>query len=195
MTVYSLTPGDKPEGYGESILPLEAAKVHLAVLHDWQDDLIAALRDAAIDWVERYTAIPLAEQAGLVHHRRQMPTGSEIVRLGAWPLIAVTAISYARADGTAASFAPANLMFGVHDEVMPRPGQRWPDDSEGPVTITFTAGLQDAQAQRPALVSAVRMMMAHLYLNREAVITNGATGETPFGVIALCGAHRLPVLG
>lgn len=56
MTLTRLTAID-----GDTILPLVDAKLHLRVTHDEEDTLIASLRNAACEYVERVSGVALAE--------------------------------------------------------------------------------------------------------------------------------------
>jgi uncharacterized phiE125 gp8 family phage protein len=194
MPSFALIPLPKAANYGASIVSLDRAKAHVRVLHDWEDDLIAALRDAAIDWVERHTAIPLAPSEYVWQSEHLCDDlGRNQVRLGAWPVRSITSITYLNAQNQTITVPPTTVRIAQHDLILPSPGAPWRSDVAGGVRIAFEAGLTSAN-ERPALVHAVLLMLGDFYENREAIITGTISGQAPLGVISLCRAHRLPVL-
>ena len=46
--------------------------------------------------------------------------------------------------------------------------------------------MPDIPKGRPPLLHAVRLMLGHLWLNREAVVNGPVAGKVPLGVSALC---------
>lgn len=191
---YELAPFGLPAGYGESILPLAEAKAHLRVEHDDEDVLIAAFRDAAVDAVEKYTGVILAPRTGddaLVWRAESLPPR---VRLGVRPVTGVTAFAYIDSDGDAQTGDVATLRLGPGGEVLLKAGESWPSDINAGVQITFEGGLTAAQRAGTTLVQAVRFMTAHLYMNREHVITGTISGELPDGFRAMCAPYRAVLL-
>lgn len=92
MTLRRLTPIN-----GDAVLPLADAKQQCRVLHNDEDALIAALRDAAIAHVEKLSGIALAPADFEWSTRRY--TESEL------PMRPVTAVTATEADGiTTATF-------------------------------------------------------------------------------------------
>lgn len=178
-----LTPLD-----GEALIPLAAAKAHLRVDLDDEDDMIAAFRDAALDAVQQDTGVALVEQdfswRGAFGRR---------VRLGVRPLVAITSISYLDAAGVAQLVDPDVYRIGLHDEIVLQTGQSWPATADGDdaVTVLFSAG-HAAGAVPGTLLSAARLMIGHLFENRAAVETGGAGGEVPLGFRRLCDLYRMP---
>lgn len=192
--MFELAPFGLPDGYGESILSLEAAKSHLRVDGDGEDDLIAAFRDAAVDVVEKYTGLILAPRVGgnaLVWRAERLCAP---VRLGVRPVTAITGFAYLDSEGGEHDGDPSTLRIVPGGEVLLKGGTSWPSDLDHGIAITFEAGLSAGQVP-PSLVQAIRMFTAHLYLNREAVAATGTIGgEIPLGFRALCSAYRPPVI-
>ena len=189
--LFTLTPVDLVEGYGEGILSLADAKAHLGELSNDFDSLIEVLRDAAIDAVEKYCNVRLNRIENMQARFEGFGPG---MRLGVGPdaTVAVTAISYIDGDGEQADLDTGDWRLDVLGRIIPAVGGGWPI-TYGPVTVTFTAGYTDAN--RPAgLVQAARMMLAHLYIQREAVITGTISSEAPLGFVWLCDRHRMPVI-
>jgi len=185
-----------PEGYGDGLLSLEACKQHLRVDDaddDSEDLLILALRDAAIEYVERYCAVKLAPVAGLTWRAEGLPHGgSGYIDLAVRPVTGITGIGWLDSAGAEVAGAPGNYRFEASGRLRPAPSLHWPSGVAGGVVVTFDAGYPAGEAP-PMLLAAVRMMLGHLYLNREAVIVGTISGEAPLGVTALCSAFR-PVL-
>lgn len=191
--LFTLTPVDIVEGYGDGILSLADAKAHLRVDADYtdDDDLIGLLRDAAIDAVEKYCNMRLARTEGMIARFEGFGPG---MRMGVGPeaTVEVTAISYVDSTGGDASVDAGGWRLDVLGRVIPSVGGAWPS-TYGPVTVTFDAGYTDAN--RPAaLVQAARFMLAHLYSQREAVLTGTISGELPLGFRFHCDRYRMPVI-
>lgn len=185
-----------PDGYGDDILPLDDCKAHLSL--DAEDDefdqLVAALRDAAIELVERHCGTKLGPVTGLTWQAEGLPTRSiDHVRLSIRPVTQITAISWRNSAGDEVAGDPEAFRVKVDGRVLPLVGSEWPTGVAGEVTITFDAGYAEGEAP-PALLSAVRLMLGHLFLNREAVVSGAASGEVPLGVTALCRPFRMPVI-
>lgn len=187
--LFQITPSAVPNGYGEALLSLAACKAWLAVLEDDFDDLIAALRDAAIDTVEQYTGCYLAPRTGLVATFNAFD-GAVAMRLGRGPeaSIVVQSVAYVDAAGAAVTMDDAAWRWTVAG-LRPAIGSTWPMDASQ-VAVTFSAGFA-AGACPAGLLAAAKMFVAHLFANREAVITQGAAGELPLGFRMLCDQHRL----
>ena len=190
--IYELAPFAKPDGYGEGIVSVADAKAHLSIDAgvDEFDLLIAALRDAAVDMVERYCGVRLAPCEGLVWQAERIPAR---LSLGVRPVTQVTDFAYLDSSGVSQSFDVANLRLATGAELRPVPGEAWPGDVAAGVTITFDAGFDD-ETRPAALVHAVKMFLAHLFLNREAVVTGTIATDIPLGFQALCAPFRPVVL-
>lgn len=191
--LFTLTPVDLVEGYGEGILPLADAKAHLRVDADYfvDDDLIGLLRDAAIDAVEKYCNLRLDRTEGMVARFEGFGPG---MRMGVGPeaTVDVTGVSYIDSSGVTVSIDTGGWRLDVLGRVIPAVGSAWPT-TYGPVTVTFDAGYTPAN-RPPALVQAARFMLAHLYSQREAVLTGTISGELPLGFRFHCDRFRMPVI-
>lgn len=162
---------------GEAILPLVDAKLHLKVDTTADDDLIGALRDAAIDHVERVSGIALAS-ADFQLTRSSFPSTGPI-ELPIGPVTDLGTITYYNSDGDSTTFSAARLIEG---SVYPNVSATWPIAYDY-VAIEFTAGLSDP-ALAPGLLAAVRLVLGHLYENRQEA-TEKALTALPLGVRAL----------
>lgn len=180
-----------PSGAGELVLPLDQVKAHLRVLDSDSDDLIAALRDAALMQVEEYTGLRLTARAGLKWRGEVFPASAhQVLRLFARPVTAVTAISYRDSSNAAQTFDVAKVRIADGDALVPVPGESWPTDCAGAIEITFTAGLATLAEIPTPLKSAMQMLIGTLFLYRESVVTQGVSMELPHGFTSLCGPYR-----
>lgn len=189
---YELAPYALPDGYGESIIPLTAAKAHLHVDPDFDldDDLIAAMRDASIDMVQKYCSVLLAENTDLIWKSDHLQSP---LNLGAAPVQEITTITYVDCDGEDASMDVADVRIAALGEVKPAVGKSWPANVGGDVNITFTAGYAAGEIPS-ALIAAAKLFLGHLYANREAVLVGTIASSLPMGFENLCGLYRRPVI-
>ncbi|MEM7301914.1 MAG: head-tail connector protein [Pseudomonadota bacterium] len=67
-------------------------------------------------------------------------------------------------------------------------------DRSDAVRIEVTAGYGDASAVPAPLVTAIKMLVAHWYENREAVVVGSASTEVPMTVAALIAPYRRSLL-
>ena len=179
-----------PEGYGDDILSLEACKEHLRVDGDDEDFLIAALRDAAIEFVEQYCSVKLRSTAGIVWRSASFPVSqSAALSLCMSPVTEISAVTWRDGGGTEIEGVPTDFRMTAKGELSPAIGSAWPTGVGGDVMITFTAGYEAGKAP-PSLLAAVRLFLGHLYKNREAVTDRGTEGEVPFGVRQICASFR-----
>jgi len=59
-----------------------------------------------------------------------------------------------------------------------------------PISVEFEAGFGDVDAVPAALKQVIRMMAAHWFVNREAVLSGATVGELPLGVATLISTYR-----
>lgn len=189
--LFELQPGALPDGYCESILSLAAAKAHLRVLHSSEDDVIEALRDAAVDMIEQMTSLYLARRDGLVWKSTGFGAG---MVLGRGPRAEVASIAYDDTAGVEVVLAADDWRIGPHGRLLPGYGKSWPGNCGGEVRVTFSAGFDDVTTEKPALVTAVKMMLARLFDIRSDVVTGTIVADVPHGVAAICNLHRMPVV-
>jgi uncharacterized phiE125 gp8 family phage protein len=187
---FELAPFDLPETYADSVVSLDAMKAHLALLGDDQDDLVGAYRDVAVGMVEKYCGLYLAEREDVTARFEALPSP---LRLGVWPVTAINSVTWLDQTGAAVVGDEADWRIVRRDEIALKPGRVLPSGIAAGVEIKFTAGFTDAN--RPAaLVQAVKLFAAHLFLHREAVSAGVIAGEIPLGFRDLCGQYRMPVI-
>lgn len=180
------------------VVTLDQAKAHLQVDFDDDDDLIAALVLSAQDHVEQLTSRVLTPRemelslAGfpLTSSGRGTNDAIEIPRV---PVTGVTAIAYTDSDGETVSLVEADWRWSETEAglVMPAFATSWPTsyDERGSVRVTFQAGYEEGLAPA-SLEAAVKLMLGHLYANREGVNVGSTVSEMPLGVMALCAPYR-----
>lgn len=175
------------------MIDLELAKAHLRVDGSAEDALIQSYIDAAAAWVEGFTGRLLTRR----EVTQTLASFGDYVPLwwGPDPDFDTLTIDYLDSDGQAATVTDPR---GVRDRVY-APLGGWPSVLDhSAIAVTYTAGYdEDASAPDPAavpadLVQAQLMLVAHWYMNREAV-NGGAANEVPLGVEAICRRYR-PVL-
>lgn len=187
---FEIAPFALPAGYGDAIVAVPELRAHCQLLETDQDDLVEVYRDAAVDMVERYCELRLAPLTGLMWRGESL---SAAIRLGTGPVTAITAITWLDDQGNTVTGNPADWRIVRRDEIALKPGRTLPSGVAGGVEITFDAGFAAGTCPN-ALVQAVRMFAAHLFLHRETVQTGTIAGEIPLGFKQLCGMYRVPVI-
>lgn len=118
------------------------------------------------------------------YHYNSLP-GIKIPRAD---LSSVTSITYIDPLGVMQALAPSaySVEVGAPGWIWPVYGTTWPATQSfpGSVTIDFVAGYGPTAAYVPeAIRTAMRLMVAHLYENREATVTSSiGLREAPLGV-------------
>lgn len=119
---------------------------------------------------------------------------SDEIRLPGAPVKAVTSIAYVDADGATQTLDSGDYQVDVAGDVAricPVYGGSWPSTrlQNAAVTVTYTLG-ESSSANVPAnLRTAVLLLAAHLYQNREAVSGEGLS-ELPLGVAETVREYR-----
>lgn len=182
-----------PAGYGDSILTVDDCKKHLRVDTSEEDALISALRDASIEWVERFCGLKLGPSQNQSWRSQILPSNPlSAVSLAVRPVTDVTAITWQDGNGVEVTGDVADYRFSENGEFRPIVGGSWPAGVGGEVEVTFDAGFAEGECP-PQLLHAVRLMIGHLYANREAVIVGAVSSEVPLGITTLCMPYR-PVM-
>ncbi len=127
--------------------------------------------------------------------------GSGIINIPYTPLASVTHVKYTDSTNVQFTFASAN--YGVSTARTPGAivleyNKDWPTDTlrnTDPVEVQFVCGYGVAAAVPQPLRQAVRMLAAHFYEHREAVIIGNGSAvdekELPFAVSALIAPYRV----
>lgn len=187
-----------------SVEPLTTAeaKSHLRVDISDDDTLIDAYVKAARLLVERMTnrqLVTATYRLRMDHFwdSRYAKNYEEII-LPRSPLQSVSSITYLDVDGTSQTLASS--VYTVHADDLPgritlNDGEVWPTTQNGTrntVTITYIAGYGDAGSDVPeTLRSAIRLLVGHMYENREGVVVGMTANEVPFAVKSLIECERV----
>lgn len=112
------------------------------------------------------------------------------IRLPYPPLVSVTSITYARADGTEVTLPPTAYVVLTGEPAKVLPVTTWPSEPLAPglpVSVTYEAGngaTEDEQA-------AVLLLVGALHENRQDEVTDGVPRPILFGARALLHPRRV----
>lgn len=158
-------------------ITLAEAKLHLKVDVTDDDDLITALISAAREWCENYTRRSYCDRT-LTLRMDHFPTG---IKLPRGPVLSVTSITYIDTDGNSQTLATDQYQvdtYGVPARITPPVGIVWPVTKIGGlngVSVLYSAGYGtggspfDASVVPASLKAAMKLLIGHWYMNREAV--------------------------
>jgi uncharacterized phiE125 gp8 family phage protein len=175
----------------DTIITVADLKAHLRVTHTQEDTLISALRSAAISWVEEHCNIKLGSYTA----RGYLPDW----RVAYFPIGPVTAITEVKYQTTADKDYTTDLTtlgttLWYTDEIT-QPARiafrDYPttyDYALTPVVVTFTAGYTTMPAP---VLQAIRLLVAHMYENRQEEITGTISTRLKFGLEALLNPFRI----
>lgn len=172
---------------GTDVISLADIKEFLRVDHDDEDTTIGALLDTAVAHVSDYT-------------NRSFLTGGEAVFwLNRWrpaalafgPIKSITHVKYYDTAGVLQTLSTDKwYLDGVKDNTTIIYFHDVPDLEEynaKPVQITATVG----STPTPNIKHAVRMLCAHWYENRRAVVTGTVATQIPMAVESLLNCERI----
>jgi uncharacterized phiE125 gp8 family phage protein len=153
-----------------------------------QANLVLGLMNVATDVVAQMSGRVLAPETWAM----SVSSASGDLALPKSPVIGVTSITYYDpADVLQTAVLADFYVFSDPDSTIIRPktGKTWPVTMarEDALTVTFQAGYQTVP---PALKQAVLMLIAHLFENREAVVTGTIVSELPLGLQSLINLYR-----
>jgi len=175
----------------DTIITVADLKAHLRVTHTQEDTLISALRSAAISWVEEHCNIKLGSYTA----RGYLPDW----RVAYFPIGPVTAITEVKYQTTADKDYDTDLTtlgttLWYTDEIT-QPARiafrDYPttyDYALTPVVVTFTAGYTTMPAP---VLQAIRLLVAHMYENRQEEVIGTITTRLKFGLEALLNPFRI----
>lgn len=187
---YSVTVSTAP--VAEPITRAEA-KTHLRIDSDItdQDTLVDALIQGAREWCENYT------RRSFVSRTLQLRTDCfpGEFRLPRGPVTSVSSITYTDSGGNAATLAADQYQVDIYSmpaRIVPAYGVVWPTVKSGVVNgvvVTYVAGYaagatsptDHAENVPAAIKAAMKLLIGHLYENRELVDMKQLF-MVPFGV-------------
>jgi uncharacterized phiE125 gp8 family phage protein len=169
-------------------IDLDTVKAHLRVDFSDDDTLIQAYVDAAVSHIDG----PRGSLGRAIWTQtlelRQNVFGTE-VRLPYGPVQSVTSIKYVDSDGAEQTLAEGQYILTNDGVVALAHNASWPTlrgDAEG-VRVRYVAGFPTVPQ---SVISAVLMMVAHWYSNRDAVVIGQTAQEMPMGAQALLAQFR-----
>jgi uncharacterized phiE125 gp8 family phage protein len=173
------------------MIDLDAAKAWVKPDGDADDAVISGLVAAAIATIEAQTGKFMSEK-DFTQELAGFPACSPYaIKLRRGPVTDVATIEYDPSDGTAAlEVADFRLIEGVNAALMPAYGETWPATLDGPGTVRVTYSAGYAEGEAPELDQAALLLVAHWYLNREAVVANGTPAVLPLAVEMLIRPYR-----
>lgn len=193
-------------------ITLAEAKLHLRVDFADDDDLIGALITAAREqcevaqrralitstWELTEEGFPCQWPVALGPYlpgrllERPWPSSRLAWQLPRPPLQSIASVAYVAPDGSAVTLDPSAYQVVAGGTgpglIAPVYGTTWPATRCQPeaVTVRFVAGHADASAVPATTKAAIKLLVGHLYENREPVLTTGAVGkELPLTVSSL----------
>lgn len=166
---------------GTEPLSLQEIKTWCRVDHDDEDLLLTGLADSARDFVEQYTGRAIIPQTVSVL-LDNVPAGRTVplprLPVSATPNLALTVYA---SDGTttaAQGFVIGDLLYST--------GSSFPAGER--LHITYSAGYVSVPGN---LRTAMLMLIAHWYENREAVLTGTITSQVPLHVTNILRFYRV----
>jgi uncharacterized phiE125 gp8 family phage protein len=175
----------------ETIISVSELKQHLRVTHTQEDVLIGAMRTAAVSWVEEYCNIKLGSYTAKGYlpgfYNAYIPIG---------PLISITNVRYQTTAGTSypSDYNTLNNNLYYYDLISKPARIAFRDAPQvyeyalTPVIVEFTAGYT---TYPEAILQAIRLLVAHLYENRQEEVTGTMTTRLKFGLEALLNPFRI----
>ena len=173
------------------------AKTHLRIDTSDDDTYIDTLVAAARRWAETFTERAFVTQTW-VWKLDAFPNNGDPFRVPYPPLSSVTSITYLDVDGDSQT-----LETSVHEvDIATQPGrialkwdQVWPIVRSGNVidvvTMTFVAGYGDASDVPDEIKHAIKIVTAHLYVNREPVVVGAPIANVPLSAEELLWSKRM----
>lgn len=174
-----------------NIITTDDLKAHLRVTHTQEDTLIEALRSAAVTWVEEYCNIKL----GTYTARGYLPGFyNSYIPIGPVQLIdqvkyQTTADKDYNTDLT--ELAAANWYTDTISQPARIAFRDYPQTYEyalTPVVVSLTVGYTTMPAP---ILQAIRLLVAHMYENRQEEVTGTITTRLKFGLEALLNPFRI----
>jgi uncharacterized phiE125 gp8 family phage protein len=168
-----------------AIVPLDDMRLHVRRDDNDDDEAILAAEKAAVRHLEKLTGRLMPARSAKLRLSR-LPCGKSPIDLPGGHVQSIDSVSFDGASQDAADFTvagngPARLI----------PGEEWPfftDQEKYNVEITYTVGFA---AVPEDLKAAIKLLAAHLYENREAVVIGESAITLPMAVETIAGLHRI----
>lgn len=180
----------------EEPISLSEAKLHLRVDIDDDDSLIEGLITAARRHAEEVITRRAFITQTWCHYRDGFPPGRTML-IPRPPLQSVSGIYYTPQGGSEQTISSDDYHVDIHSDpgrIVLTSGASWPGDTltaVNGVRVQFVAGYGDEADDVPGPIRlAIKMMIGHLYENRELTVATGHIQEVPFAANALLQSYR-----
>ena len=178
----------------EPIGDYDALKTHLRVDTDADDLLLQDYVKAARAYLEKIANVMLMEQTWELH----LDCFSSVIEIRRRPLTVVESVGYYDSDNALQTLDPSSYHVDLNS-FYPRiglmSGQLWPTTAQrfGAVVVRFSGGWENPEQIDPIYIQALKLHVAHLYANREAVSADSME-KVPMGYDSLIATERrIPV--
>lgn len=170
---------------------LAQARLHLRVTDTSEDALITSLITAARQYCEHYTRRAIGAQT-LEIALEEFPDDDEI-ELPMSPVTAITYVKYIATDGTLTTLSSGSYSLDDYSHVsrvLLAYNTCWPltQDVDNAVFIRYVAGATTTPA---TVIAAMKLMIGHLYENRESVVVGPTVAELPMAVKSLLDTYKV----
>jgi uncharacterized phiE125 gp8 family phage protein len=171
----------------ETLVSIADCKAHMRVTHAHEDTLIGLLRNAAVSYVEQNCDTKLGSYTAQVY----LPQFRSFwFTIG--PVSAIASVEYqATIDDTAWSTLSTTLWYKdirqAPDRMAFRDTPTLYPYALAPVRVNCTLGYATLP---PDMVAAIKLLVAHLYENRQEEITGAMTSRLKLGIDALLAPYR-----
>lgn len=158
------------------------------------DSLLTECCAEVTDFIEQYLHSTVLETRYILGLEDWSCAHPGYVEIPMGPVMAVNAMSYTDSDGQPVLMDPATdytlVRRGPGACIVPGYGKGWPANRPHPgsIAIEFTAGYQglgspmDASGVPGSITRAAKMLLAHWFENREAILTGTIAVEIPLGM-------------
>ncbi|WP_430009970.1 head-tail connector protein [Methylophaga lonarensis] len=170
---------------------LQEARDQVRADNNDEDALLSEYIAAARDYCEKRTGLPLMPQTFVLYADRFFP---EMVLKP--NLLEVVAVRYLDVNGDEQTVDAADYVankVGTLGSVYPAYQQQWPQTLpvKNAVQVEFKCGFASRNKVPDSIRSAMKLLIGHWFLNREAVVIGATVSELPAGVEMLLGTNKL----
>ena len=176
-------------------LTLQEAKDHLRFTDSSEDTLISALIVAARQHIENLTGRALITQT-LELQLDGFPATRKIL-LPSSPVQSVSSVKYYDTDGALQTWSSTEYQVvtsQIVPVIAPASGYDWPEtdtDTLASVQVRYIAGFGNAAAIPEPIKQAMRLLIGHLFTNRESVVVGTISQIVPKTVEHLISPYRV----
>lgn len=186
---------------GVDLIEVKTARRHCNVDDSDSDDVLAAIVGSVTDYLEAPAGILRVCLLKQTWQQFYSCFPDDEIRLPVEPLLEVVSVEYIAAGATTWSTLSSDAWESFSDElgggILPIDGTSWPDTANRvqAVRVTFTAGFGTKVGDVPGNIThAAKLLLGHLFENREATLVGVVATELPLGVQALLRPwFRIPV--